>query len=89
MLFATTITIVNVPYLALTPSLTLDSHERSVVTGIRVVFGIVGALAAAGAHPSPGEPSGRWQPVGGIRTDEHSLRRDRGRRNPDKFRHRS
>jgi len=49
MLFATTITIVNVPYLALTPSLTLDSHERSVVTGIRVVFGIVGALAAAGA----------------------------------------
>ena len=48
-LFSTTITIVNVPYLALTPSLTLDSHERSVVTGVRVVFGIVGALAAAGA----------------------------------------
>ncbi|MBN1534449.1 MAG: MFS transporter [Spirochaetes bacterium] len=49
MLFATTITVVNMPYLAMTPSLTLDSHERSVVTGVRVIFGIAGSLAAAGA----------------------------------------
>lgn len=48
-LFCTTITIVNVPYLALTPSLTPDSHERSVVTGYRVILGLLGTLVAAGA----------------------------------------
>ena len=48
-LFCTVITIVNVPFLALTPSLTSDSHERSVVTGYRVVFGLMGTLVAAGA----------------------------------------
>jgi GPH family glycoside/pentoside/hexuronide:cation symporter len=48
-LFCTAITVVNVPFLAMTPSLTLDSHERSVVTGFRVTFGIVGTLTAAGA----------------------------------------
>ena len=64
-LFSTTITIVNVPYLALTPSLTVDSHERSVVTGVRVVFGIVGALAAAGATlPLVGLFGGEDQVVG-------------------------
>lgn len=47
--FCSAITVVNVPYLALTPSLTLDSHERSVVTGYRVFLGIVGSLTAAGA----------------------------------------
>ena len=49
LLFCTIITIVNVPFLALTPSLTPDSHERSVVTGYRVVFGLMGTLVAAGA----------------------------------------
>ena len=48
-LFCTMITVVNVPYLALTPSLTQDSHERSVVTGYRSFFAILGALTAAGA----------------------------------------
>lgn len=48
-LFCTAITIVNVPYLALTPSMTSDSNERAVVTGYRVVFGIIGTLIAAGA----------------------------------------
>jgi len=47
--FATAITVVNVPFLAMTPSLTRDSHERSVITGYRVFFGILGSLAAAGA----------------------------------------
>jgi len=47
--FSTAITVVNVPFLAMTPSLTRDSHERSVITGYRVFFGILGALAAAGA----------------------------------------
>jgi glycoside/pentoside/hexuronide:cation symporter, GPH family len=48
-LFCTAITIVNVPYGALTADLTLDSNERAVVTGYRMTFAIVGALVAAGA----------------------------------------
>jgi glycoside/pentoside/hexuronide:cation symporter, GPH family len=48
-LFCTAITIVNVPYGALTADLTLDSNERSVVTGYRMTFAILGALVAAGA----------------------------------------
>ncbi len=48
-LFCTAITIVNVPYGALTADITLDSNERSVVTGYRMTFGILGALVAAGA----------------------------------------
>lgn len=48
-IFCTTATVMNVPFLALTPSMTLDSHERSVVTGYRVFLGIVGSLTAAGA----------------------------------------
>jgi len=48
-LFCTVITVVNVPFLAITPSLTSDSHERSVVTGYRVILGLLGTLVAAGA----------------------------------------
>jgi len=48
-LFCTAITIVNVPYGAMTADLTLDSNERSVVTGYRMTFAILGALVAAGA----------------------------------------
>jgi len=49
MLFSTAITVVLIPYHAITPSLTLDSHERSVVLGFRAVFSIIGTLIAAGA----------------------------------------
>jgi GPH family glycoside/pentoside/hexuronide:cation symporter len=48
-LFCTAITIVNVPYGALTADITLDSNERSVVTGYRMSFAIFGTLVAAGA----------------------------------------
>ncbi len=48
-LFCTAITIVNIPYGALTANLTLDSNERAVVTGYRMTFAILGALVAAGA----------------------------------------
>lgn len=48
-LFCTAITIVNVPYGALTANLTLDSNERAVVTGYKGVFGIIGVLIAAAA----------------------------------------
>ncbi len=53
-LFCTAITVVNVPYLALTPAMTKDSHERAVITGYRVIFGILGTLLAAGATLSLG-----------------------------------
>jgi GPH family glycoside/pentoside/hexuronide:cation symporter len=48
-LFCTIITIANVPYGALTADLTQDSHERSVLTGYRMIFAIMGTLLAAGA----------------------------------------
>jgi GPH family glycoside/pentoside/hexuronide:cation symporter len=48
-LFCTAIAIVNVPYAALTAAMTRDSHERSVITGYRMTFGIIGTLIAAGA----------------------------------------
>ena len=48
-LFCTAIAIVNVPYAALTAAMTRDSHERSVITGFRMTFGIIGTLVAAGA----------------------------------------
>ena len=48
-LFCTAITIVNVPYAALTAAMTRDSHERSIITGFRMTFGIIGTLVAAGA----------------------------------------
>jgi glycoside/pentoside/hexuronide:cation symporter, GPH family len=45
----TTYTIVNIPYGALTASLTSDSHERSKLTGSRVVSALIGTLLVAGA----------------------------------------
>lgn len=49
MLFCTAITIVSVPYGALTANLTLDSNERAVITGYKSTFGILGVLIAAAA----------------------------------------
>jgi len=48
-LFCTLITVNNVPYSALTADLTRDTDERSVLTGYRMSFAILGALIAAGA----------------------------------------
>ena len=48
-LFCTAITIVNVPYGALTAHLTQDADERSVLTGYRMVFAILGTLFGAAA----------------------------------------
>jgi len=48
-LFCTVITVLNVPYAALTASLTLDIKERSNITGYRTTFGLIGTLVAAGA----------------------------------------
>ncbi|MBN1880756.1 MAG: MFS transporter [Deltaproteobacteria bacterium] len=49
MLFCTLMTMITVPYGALTPALTTDSHQRAVLSAYRMVFAVVGTLVGAGA----------------------------------------
>ena len=42
-------TVVNIPYGALTPELTKDFHQRTVLNGYRMSFAVVGTLLGAGA----------------------------------------
>ena len=42
-------TIVNIPYSSLTPELTRDFHERTILNGYRFGFAVVGTLIGAGA----------------------------------------
>jgi GPH family glycoside/pentoside/hexuronide:cation symporter len=49
LLVCTFYAIVNVPYGALAASMTLDSHERSRLSGFRTFFALMGALVVAGA----------------------------------------
>lgn len=48
-LLSTAYTVVNIPYGALTPELTRDFHERTVLNGYRMSFAVVGTLIGAGA----------------------------------------
>ena len=48
-LFSTAITVVNIPYGALTAVLTQDTRQRSRLTAFRMTFALIGTLAAAGA----------------------------------------
>jgi glycoside/pentoside/hexuronide:cation symporter, GPH family len=48
-IFCSILSAVNVPYGALTADLTLDTNERSNVTGYRMTFAVIGTLVAAGA----------------------------------------
>jgi GPH family glycoside/pentoside/hexuronide:cation symporter len=48
-LFSTAITVVNIPYGALTAVLTQDAQVRSRLTAFRMTFALIGTLAAAGA----------------------------------------
>ena len=48
LLFSTSYTVVNIPYSALTADMTSSSHERSLITGYRMFFALLGTLAAAG-----------------------------------------
>ncbi len=48
-LLCTAYTLVNIPYNSLTPELTKDFHERSVLNGYRFGFAAVGTLLGAGA----------------------------------------
>ena len=49
LLVCTFYAIVNVPYGALAASMTLDSHERSRLSGFRTFFALMGALTVAGS----------------------------------------
>ena len=42
-------TLVNIPYSSLTPELTRDFHERTILNGYRFGFAVVGTLVGAGA----------------------------------------
>ena len=46
LLFDTTFTLVNMPYVALTPEMTLDYDERTSLTSYRMFFSIAGSLIA-------------------------------------------
>lgn len=41
-------TVFNIPYSALTPELTTDYHERTVLNGYRMTFAVIGTLIGAG-----------------------------------------
>jgi glycoside/pentoside/hexuronide:cation symporter, GPH family len=47
--FSTCYSVINIPYGALTANLTLDTNERSSLTGFRMAFAILGTLLVAGA----------------------------------------
>ena len=48
-LLCTAYTLVNIPYNALTPELTQDFHERTILNGYRFGFAVIGTLLGAGA----------------------------------------
>lgn len=51
MLFSTLYTVVQVPYLALTPELAPDYNERTNLTGFRIGFGTMASLLAVASPP--------------------------------------
>ncbi|MEW6528188.1 MAG: MFS transporter [Spirochaetota bacterium] len=68
LLVCTAYTVVNIPYGALTANLTLDSNERSRLTGYRMFCAVIGTLFVAGAtKPLAGlfhNPVDGWRFVG-------------------------
>jgi GPH family glycoside/pentoside/hexuronide:cation symporter len=48
-LLCTAFSAVNIPYSALTPELTRDFHQRTVLAGYRMGFAVIGSLLGAGA----------------------------------------
>jgi glycoside/pentoside/hexuronide:cation symporter, GPH family len=48
-LLCTAYTLVNIPYAALLPELTRDFHQRTVLSGYRMSFAVVGTFIGAGA----------------------------------------
>ncbi|MBU2515262.1 MFS transporter [bacterium] len=47
-LLCTAYTVVNIPYNSLTPELTQDFHERTILNGYRFSFAVIGTLMGAG-----------------------------------------
>ena len=68
LLVCTAYTVVNIPYGALTANLTLDTNERSRLTGYRMFFAVAGTLFVAGAtKPLVGlfpNPVSGWRFIG-------------------------
>jgi len=69
-LLNTAYTLVNIPYGALTPELTPDFNERTVLNGYRMSFAVIGTLTGAGAVlPLTGLFKNRdvgWTVMGGV-----------------------
>ena len=69
-LLNTAYTLVNIPYGALTPELTPDFHERTVLNGYRMSFAVVGTLVGAAAVLPivglGGNPKSGWLLMGGV-----------------------
>lgn len=63
-------TLINIPYGALTPDLTPDYHERTVLNGWRMTFAVVGTFIGAGAVlplvATFGGGTGGWRGTGTI-----------------------
>ncbi len=69
-LLNTALTLVNIPYGALTPELTSDFNERTVLNGYRMSFAVIGTLCGAGlVFPlvgAIGDKNWGWTFMGGV-----------------------
>ena len=69
-LLNTAFTLVNIPYAAMLPELTRDFDQRTVLTGYRMTFAVVGTFVGAGlVLPLTGiseNPDVGWSVMGGI-----------------------
>lgn len=66
---STAYTLVNIPYAAMQPELTADYHEKTLVTGYRMAFAILGTLLAVGGRPIAnafGLENGGWAKMATI-----------------------
>ncbi|HOE89618.1 MAG: MFS transporter [Sphaerochaeta sp.] len=64
-LLNTAYTLVNIPYTALLPELTDDYHERTILTGYRMSFAVLGTFAGA-ALVMPILNATSWPVMGGV-----------------------
>ena len=63
----TAYTMVNIPYGAMTPDLTMDYHERTSLNGYRMVFAVIGTFSGVGLYMifvNQNSPGGGWPIMG-------------------------